>query len=123
MRSNELIDVGAVVIRYFGGTKLGKSGLIEAYGDGARLSIKNATLLQIKLVQFVQITYPYSQENTINKLVMDYSLIEQSAEYLTNVSKTFACPLECVSDFRKGIASVEHLSVDHEMLHKSYIYI
>lgn len=123
LRSFELIDVGAVVIRYFGGTKLGKSGLIEAYGDGARLSIKSATLLQIKLVQFVKVTYPYSQENTVNKLVIDYSLFEQSAEYLSDVTKTFACPVERVSDFRKGIASVEHLSVHHEMLHKSYIYV
>ena len=115
--------MGAVVIRYFGGTKLGKSGLIEAYGDGARLSIKSAKLLQIKLVQFVKVTYPYSQENTVNKLVIDYSLFEQSAEYLSDITKIFACPVERVSDFSKGIDSVKHLSVHHEMLHKSYIYV
>jgi putative IMPACT (imprinted ancient) family translation regulator len=123
LRSNELVDVGAVVIRYFGGTKLGKSGLIEAYGEGARASIKIAKLLTIKLVQFVEITYPYSQENVLNKLVLDHSLIEQSAEYLADVTKTFACPIESISNFKKGIASVEHLSIIHEMLHKSYIYV
>lgn len=115
--------MGTVVIRYFGGTKLGKSGLIEAYGEGARLSIENAKLLTIKLVQFVEITYPYSQENVLNKLVMDHSLIEQSAEYLSDVKKVFACPVENISNFKDGIVSIEHLSIDHEMLHKSYIYV
>ncbi|MBO6571316.1 YigZ family protein [bacterium] len=123
LRSNELVDVCAVVVRYFGGTKLGKSGLIESYGESIRLAIEAAKLLEIKLVQFVQVTYPYSQENTINKLILDYELEEQEADYLANVSKLFACPVKNVSTFKASLEALEHLSISHKMLHKSYIYL
>ena len=112
-----------MVVRYFGGTKLGKTGLIEAYGESTQLAINSAKLLQIKLVQFIEVIYPYSQENVMNKLVLNYELVEQKAEYLANVSKLFACPINKVSRAEKELQAVEHLSVKHEMLHKSYIYL
>lgn len=110
-------------MRYFGGTKLGKSGLIEAYGESAQLAINSAKLLQIKLVQFIEVTYPYSQENVMNKLVLNYELVEQKAEYLANVTKLFACPINNIARAEKELQAVEHLSINHEMLHKSYIYL
>lgn len=112
-----------MVVRYFGGTKLGKSGLIEAYGESAQLAINSAKLLQIKLVQFIEVTYPYSQENVMNKLVLNYELVEQKAEYLANVTKLFACPINNITRAETELQAVEHLSVNYEMLHKSYIYL
>ena len=123
LKSSELVDVGAISVRYFGGTKLGKSGLIESYGESIRLAIDAAKLLEIKLVQFVQVTYPYSQENAINKLILDYELVEQTAEYLAEVSKLFACPLQNISILKNSLEALEHLSISHKMLHKSYIYL
>jgi len=116
------VDVCAVVARYFGGTKLGKSGLIEAYGEGAKQAIEAAKLLEIKKIQFVRIVYPYSQENAVNKLILDHELEEQEAEYLADVSKLFACPVKNISTFKTSLEALEHLSVSHKMLHKSYIY-
>jgi uncharacterized YigZ family protein len=44
--SSELVDACCVVVRYWGGTKLGTSGLISAYKEGARLAIDDAIILQ-----------------------------------------------------------------------------
>lgn len=41
----ELINVGVVIVRYFGGTKLGTGGLVRAYGDAVNAVIDEATLL------------------------------------------------------------------------------
>ncbi len=46
MRGNELIECGILIVRYFGGTKLGTGGLVRAYGGGAKEVIANAALLE-----------------------------------------------------------------------------
>lgn len=123
LRSFEVVDVSSVVIRYFGGTKLGKSGLIEAYGSSTKLALESAQLHSIQLVQFVKVSYPYSQENEINKMVLDHELVEREAQYLTDVSKLFACPIDKTKTLKKRMEALEHLNIKHEMLYKSYIYI
>ena len=45
LKSHRLINVGVVVVRYYGGTKLGVSGLIAAYKQSAAEVIANATMV------------------------------------------------------------------------------
>ncbi|GAB5409451.1 MAG: IMPACT family protein [Balneolaceae bacterium] len=121
LKSFEVINIGVVVVRYFGGTKLGKPGLIQAYGDATKICLEKSTLLEIQLVQLFKITYPYSLENEIKKLIKNYTLEEQHAEYLEHVSKTFACPIELNTELETQLKSISHLPIQFEMLHKSYI--
>ena len=44
MRGSELIGVGILIVRYFGGIKLGTGGLVRAYGSSAKEVIAHATL-------------------------------------------------------------------------------
>lgn len=83
LQSSEVIDVGAVVVRYFGGTKLGVSGLINAYRTAAEQAIENTKIItkeleyagQIKTdyPHLSQVIYFLEQYNaTITKRVMEY---------------------------------------------------
>ena len=73
--SYELVDACCVVVRYWGGTKLGTSGLISAYKEGARLAIDNATILQKYEESKLDIYFDYAimgqLMETIKKLGID----------------------------------------------------
>jgi len=46
MRGNELIECAILIVRYFGGTKLGTGGLVRAYGGGAKEVILNSSIVE-----------------------------------------------------------------------------
>jgi uncharacterized YigZ family protein len=69
--SFELTDVLVAVIRYFGGTKLGVGGLIQAYRESARLSLEQASILrkEIKLPFILEFEYP--QMDKVMRLIKE----------------------------------------------------
>ncbi|MHA7130776.1 IMPACT family protein [Algoriphagus namhaensis] len=75
IRSAVLTNVLIVVIRYFGGTKLGVSGLIHAYKTAAKMAIEANTVVQEYLMKSVEIKFDYPQLNDVMKLVKLHDLV------------------------------------------------
>jgi uncharacterized YigZ family protein len=69
-----LTNILIVVSRYFGGTLLGVSGLINAYRSAAACSIKNAEILTCTLNDFYEITFPYLSMNYVMKILKEESV-------------------------------------------------
>ncbi len=61
----ELQNVIIVVIRYFGGVKLGIRGLIDAYATSARITIENAEIVIKRQMETLKIRLPYSLYDTV----------------------------------------------------------
>jgi uncharacterized YigZ family protein len=61
LRSRNLINVACVVVRYFGGTQLGKSGLISAYGTAAATCLDNAAIVAVERKNRFRITTSYTE--------------------------------------------------------------
>ncbi|WP_291777752.1 YigZ family protein [Cecembia sp.] len=74
IRSNGITDVLIVVIRYFGGTKLGVSGLINAYKSAAADAITNNEIITAILHEQVKIDFEYLSMNEVMKLIKDFEL-------------------------------------------------
>jgi uncharacterized YigZ family protein len=77
IRSSGLTNVLIVVSRYFGGTLLGVSGLINAYRTAAETALSNAEITQHIIMESYEILYPYAAMNDVMKIIKEED-IEQS---------------------------------------------
>ena len=66
-----LTNIIIVVSRYFGGTLLGVSGLINAYRSAAASAINNAELTEKTLREYYEIRYPYIAMNDVMKILKE----------------------------------------------------
>lgn len=80
INSNELTDILIIVVRYFGGIKLGTSGLIVAYRTAAAQAIAEATIIEKTVDQDVKIVFEYSFMNDVMRIVKEEApeILEQS---------------------------------------------
>ncbi len=69
INSFNLTDVVIVVVRYFGGIKLGTSGLIAAYREAARMAIEEGTIVERKVMKQITYTFPYLAMNDVMRLI------------------------------------------------------
>ena len=65
LRGNNLTGVIAVVVRYFGGIKLGVGGLIRAYGSSVTQAIEASTILYPSDVYTMTLNFPYEFTNEV----------------------------------------------------------
>ena len=80
INSNELTDILIVVVRYFGGNKLGTSGLIVAYKAAAAEAIASATIVEKTVDDEVTVLFEYPFMNDIMRIVKEEepAIIQQS---------------------------------------------
>ncbi len=71
INSNELTDILILVVRYFGGVKLGTSGLIQAYKAAAAEAIAAATIVQKTVDLQVTVAFEYTLMNAIMRVVKE----------------------------------------------------
>ena len=69
-----LTNIIIVVSRYFGGTLLGVSGLINAYRSAAASAINNAELTEKTLREYYEIRYPYISMNDVMKILKEENI-------------------------------------------------
>jgi len=100
IKSNGLTDTLIVVIRYFGGTKLGISGLINAYRTAAADAIENNSVRENLILTKIKIQFEYPVLNNVMKLVKDHELeivsqnMEMSCEMILGVRQSLEATID-----------------------------
>tara|TARA_B110000879_G_scaffold64251_1_gene90432 strand:- start:133 stop:735 length:603 start_codon:yes stop_codon:yes gene_type:complete len=74
IHSFNLTNILIVVVRYFGGTKLGVGGLVSAYKECAKLTIEANKIITKDIIVPIQIKFDYSLMNTVMRIVKEYNL-------------------------------------------------
>jgi len=74
IRASGLSNVLVIVVRYFGGTKLGVGGLIHAYKTATAEALSQAKIVEKYETTFIAIEFEYAQMNEVMSLVKDFNL-------------------------------------------------
>ena len=82
LQSKCLSNVAVIVVRYFGGTLLGVSGLIQAYKEATADALANAKIIEVQVEAEHTVTFPFEAMNEVMKILKDKSakIISQTYE-------------------------------------------
>ncbi len=93
IRSLDLTYCGVAVVRYFGGTLLGKPGLIQAYGEAARLALEAAEIIERVVMEHARITCGYDRFDGVKTDVLTHGGAIITSAFTANCSATIEVPL------------------------------
>lgn len=71
INSHQLTNILIIVVRYFGGVKLGTSGLIAAYRSAAAAAIANACIEERTIDEIISVAFPYDLTNALMRVVKE----------------------------------------------------
>ena len=74
IQSFQLTNVLVVVVRYFGGTKLGVGGLVTAYKTAAKLSLEEANVVTRMLMESIRLEFDYVHMNKVMRIIKEHQL-------------------------------------------------
>lgn len=74
IQSFEVTNVLVVVVRYFGGVKLGVGGLISAYREGAKLALEAAEIIEKTIDVHFRVTFDYKNMNKVMRIIKEKNL-------------------------------------------------
>ncbi len=120
LRSFNLVNVLFISVRYYGGTKLGKAGLIEAYGTNAKEAIDPANLKKVELIQTYRFNYDYQLQSYIDKLKSSFTLIELEADYMATITLKIGCKTSDASNFENAVIPFRHLLNEFSIEEKTF---
>ncbi|HYG03185.1 MAG TPA: YigZ family protein [Chryseosolibacter sp.] len=103
IRSKELTNVLVVVVRYFGGVKLGIGGLIAAYKTAAEDALNNAIILEKEVFASLRLIYDFSATPEVMKLVKEFSMSIIGESYNEKAEIDLRFPLRIENQIREKL--------------------
>lgn len=101
-----LVNTAIVVVRYFGGIKLGTGGLVRAYGQSARQAIEKASVVQVDSHVTVRIGIDYTWLGKIQAWLASSGLPDGGTEYTDQVVISVHCPETAVEETLKNLTDM-----------------
>ena len=93
IQSFEVTNILIVSVRYFGGTKLGVGGLINAYKTSAQITLEASNIIEKTINIFFQLNFQYDLMNKVMRIVKEKNLtivrqkLELDCEYVISIRK------------------------------------
>ena len=105
--SKGLSDILVVVVRYFGGIKLGIPGLIRAYKTSTADALENAEIIEKIASKIFRIHFGYMSMNSVKKVMKDMNLEQKNQKFDMECSIDTSVRLSLVESFLERMNDVE----------------
>lgn len=115
LENNNLNHVLCVVIRYFGGIKLGAGGLVRAYTKSVTSCLENTKIIDKKECQLIKITFSYDKVKIIDKIINKNILLK---EFENSITYTIAISKD---EVKNTLKLLENYIINLEILDDNYI--
>ncbi|MBO5749306.1 MAG: YigZ family protein [Muribaculaceae bacterium] len=111
INSFNLTDIVIIVVRYFGGIKLGTSGLIVAYREAAKMAIEEASIVECHDMAQISFTFPYMSMNDVMKIGKsgDVRIVEQ--QFDNSCSMTIEMRRDFFDSIRQRLLSIDGVTL------------
>lgn len=87
-RSKNLTNTLVVVVRYFGGTKLGVGGLISAYKIAAADALDKAKVVEVPITETIKLSFPYDRASEVMRLIKEFNVDVKQQTFTESCSLT-----------------------------------
>ncbi len=98
-----LADVVVVVTRWYGGTNLGRGGLVRAYGDATAAVLEAAEIIERPAMVTRTLHHPYELTAAVDGVVAAHDATEVSADYGAEVVRTVAVRRAAAESFARDL--------------------
>ncbi len=112
IQSYELTNVLIGVVRYFGGTKLGVGGLINAYRSAAKDAIEHGKIVERKVQQWLELEFAYSDMNDVMKFLKDENLEPIEKIFEDSCKLLITVPINRAKDIRSQLLQLDTLNLN-----------
>jgi uncharacterized YigZ family protein len=111
IRSRNLTNVLVVVVRYFGGTKLGVGGLIAAYKSAAEDALNNSPIVEREVTERITLSYDYSITAEVMKIVKDFDMAIVAQDFRQQCDLIADIPLKNKERFEEKMKLLNDLGL------------
>ena len=111
--SNDLTNILIVVVRYFGGVKLGITGLIRSYKTAAADAIANSTLITKTIKEQYEVSFKYPQMNDVMRLIKEFDLEVVNTDFQIDCKLIFAVPKSKANDILNTFNKNHELRIEY----------
>jgi uncharacterized YigZ family protein len=99
-------DIIAVVVRYWGGTKLGTGGLVRAYGGTVQLAVEQAVLENKINTAELSFSVPFASEGATRRLFQNYGYPLADAQYSNRVNWNITLPEKIINELKQSLNDI-----------------
>ena len=110
--SRNLSDILVVVVRWFGGVKLGVPGLIKAYRTATQEALLNAETITKTATLPIKITFPYSQTDKVLRELRKRNIEDSDKKFEEECSLTAHVPLSKTESLKEILLKIEDVIID-----------